>query len=663
MAGSDAQAGFYYQNVVAALYVLEMLTPGSSIRSISLENPERAKFVDDIIIDCDDKKVFLQIKWAEDESSALTLNNLVATGEGSEISLIEKLARGFLKIRGESGTKEILLYSTRKVGKNKQPTKGFPKSLENFLLEFHTPCIDPGAPADIRTSPRYSEYSEILDRLKSASGLTDFEEFGNFLRLLRFQLGEPDITHTESKVRAKLRLLGLEQTQYGSLLDQIVKWSIQQATIKADDVLRCLGLSDHFTDPVSHVFPVEDRYWVRTPTVFRALDLSIRNLKSGFILLEGEPGIGKSSLLASYKAQRKHVTFAYHCYVPDDRSLGNDRLEQMAFVRSMCISLSKAFPDIELPHPYKEYSLEVLNEWLRHISQRNIRAVFIVDGLDHVHNKHRQNLILEPLTAILDGLPPENVIIILSSQFSDALPPSLQNHIASDSRRHIKVPRFGLTQIKTFLSLRGVELNSQTLDLAKIVSGGVPVYLEYLARSLSELSEYERESFLRDQPILRDETIQKYHRYLWSNLQHDQTAIYALAVIAVRDDFTTPNDLLNLLRRLGISATPLSVETTLRLVGHVLRGSQGQAVAIGHNSFREFILENTTALAVDINQKLMDWYESNPTRDEAWRHRFRHLFQLGTYAELLNQCSFEWMVNSWIAHRPVFEINQNIDLA
>jgi hypothetical protein len=43
MPGAEAQAGFYYQNVVAALRALELLELRSPMHSITLENPARAK--------------------------------------------------------------------------------------------------------------------------------------------------------------------------------------------------------------------------------------------------------------------------------------------------------------------------------------------------------------------------------------------------------------------------------------------------------------------------------------------------------------------------------------------------------------------------------------------------------------------------------------------
>jgi len=664
MAGSDAQAGFYYQNVVAAGYVLELLEIGTSVKSVSLESAERAKFVDDIIVERDGGTVFVQVKWANDDSATLTLHNLVTADESSEVALIAKLASGFSRVSGEPGSKEIVLLSTRKAGSNRQPAKGFPRSLEEFISDVQEPLTKGLPSADIRENPRFPEYKEIVNQLLQASGLATFEEFNTFLRHLRFRLGQPDLISRENSVRAKLTRLGIAQVQYGTLLNQVVKWSIDSANVKVSNVLDALGLATHFIDPVDHIFPVVQEQWVPTPIVFQALDESLSKLNSGFILLEGEPGIGKSTLLAEYAMQRPDdVTFAYRCHVPSDPSLGNYRLEQAAFVRSMCIGLSKAFPDLEFPQPYGEFSLELLNSWLRYVSERDERVVFLIDGLDHVHAKYAQHMIREPLTSVLDHLPPDNVLMVLSSQYLAALPRSVRDHIASDQLRHIKVPRFVQAQVKEFLARRGVDLEPELLVLAQEVSGGVPIYLEYLGMRLAALSDYEREELLKHQPSLSSETIDAYHRHLWRSLEDDQTAIYALAILAIRHEFTTPADMAELLERLHVPANLLSVEQALRTTAHVLRNSEGRGVAIRHNSFREFVLEQTQALTTAINETLVDWYAAHPDRDEAWRHRFRHLFQLGKYEELKQQLTYDWFVSSWTAHRPVSEIHQNIDLA
>ena len=96
MAGSEAQAGFYYQNVVAALHALKLIEIGSPYRSITLENPNRAKYIDDIIVERADRTTFIQVKWSEGEDSPFTLHNLTWQGDdGDDIPLLGKLGRGF----------------------------------------------------------------------------------------------------------------------------------------------------------------------------------------------------------------------------------------------------------------------------------------------------------------------------------------------------------------------------------------------------------------------------------------------------------------------------------------------------------------------------------------------------------------------------------------
>src|SRR5215510_9161459 len=187
MAGSDAQAGFYYQNLVAAQYALDLIEFGSQLRSITLENPQRAKHIDDIIADREDGVSFIQVKWSENDTAAFTLSNLI-TSEDTSLSLIAQLVRGFRQVSREPGRKEIILLSTKKAGTNRQPGMGFAKSLAEFLDELHRPFIAHAEMSDLRQMPSFAEYEPILERLRSASGLADLEELSHFLKCLRFRL-------------------------------------------------------------------------------------------------------------------------------------------------------------------------------------------------------------------------------------------------------------------------------------------------------------------------------------------------------------------------------------------------------------------------------------------------------------------------------------------
>ena len=256
MAGSDAQAAFYYQNNVAAHCALDLIEFGSQLRSITLEKPERANHIDDIILDQVDGSTFIQVKWAKDDNAAITLHSLVTSDDGT-MSLLEKLARGFRHVASEAGQKEIVLLTTKKAGTSRQPAKGFNKSLDEFLKEFHAPYVADEKFDDIRQVPMFAEYEPMLSRLQSSSGLADFRELGSFLKCLRFRLNQPAREAVAERVRMRLATLGIDQSQYGTLLDQIVKWSIDGKVVDRDEVLLKLGLLDHFVDRVSHNFPVD----------------------------------------------------------------------------------------------------------------------------------------------------------------------------------------------------------------------------------------------------------------------------------------------------------------------------------------------------------------------------------------------------------------------
>jgi len=662
MSGSEAQAGFYYQNIVAAQYALDLIEFGSRLRSLTLENPGRAKCIDDVIADSADGTAFVQVKWSQNDSSALTLHSLVTTEENST-SLFAKLARGYRKVVSEDGRQEIILLSTRRAGTNRQPGRGFDKSLAEFIEEFHQAYVDDESVKDVRQATRFDEYEPILRHLLAASGLRDFNELSGFLKCLRFRLSQPDRDTMAERVYARLARLGLEQGHYATLLDEVVRWSITGAEVQPDDVRRALGVLDRFVDRVSHYFPVDRKVWVPTPALFEMLDSSIGTLEDGFLLLEGEPGSGKSTALTMYLSARPDVLFGYYCFVPSDRTLGNERLGDDAFVRSVCIGLRNAFPDTQFPRPYAPHTVELLNEWLNTLSAAKRRVVFVVDGLDHVDRKTRQSLVARPLTAVLDGELPRNVLIVLSSRYPEVLPPRVIEHVRSNPKRHIRMPRFGRAQVREFFRLRAVGVADEFLDAAVDVSGGVPIYLEYLADRLGAMNRYEQERYLASVPALRDDRIDAYHRHLWEACKSDEKLIYILAILAVREEFTTLEILRELLQLVRVDATLQAVHEGIAEVRHVLRVSDAGSVAIRHSSLAEFVAERTEHLRDEIARAMADWYDQHPDSDEGWRHRFRHLFHAGEYAKVLAACDDEWLVRAWASHRPMPEIQRNLDIA
>jgi len=88
-------------------------------------------------------------------------------------SLLQKIAEGFRKIQDLEGSKQVVLYSTRGAGTNALPSKGFHKSLDSFIREFHTPFREDPLNSELEKALHYSEYKDTLEILYNHTGFTD----------------------------------------------------------------------------------------------------------------------------------------------------------------------------------------------------------------------------------------------------------------------------------------------------------------------------------------------------------------------------------------------------------------------------------------------------------------------------------------------------------
>ncbi|MCK9192894.1 MAG: hypothetical protein M0P19_03360, partial [Nevskia sp.] len=211
--------------------------------------------------------------------------------------------------------------------------------------------------------------------------------------------------------------------------------------------------------------------------------------------------------------------------------------------------------------------------------------------------------------------------------------------------------------------MRDVHVEHDLIEDVERISCGVPIYLEYLANILNGQTKFDQKKYLSTLPTLRDDKIDRYHEHLWELCSKDDVSVYILAFLALRQEFTSPAILVELLKLAGVTATTLSVHNSLAALRHVLRISDAKSVAIRHSSLEEYVSERTSSLRDDLNKAIVTWYTENPGTDEAWRHYFRHLRQLGETQELLRSCNDEWVNKAWAHYRPMAEIQRNLDIA
>ena len=663
----DPQAPWYYQNNVAALKVLGLLDFGSLINNVTLDNYDKGNHIDDVIIEYRSGLTrYYQVKWSNDEEKSYTLYNMMEThSQQKNKSLFQELAEGYLSLENKNDV-EIILHTRREVGNNRRLSKGIDKGLEDFINDIHTPFINSDV-SQVSQLPKYTDYQNVIGKIKQATCITDEETFSSFLKRLRFEFNQPDLETQQQKVYNKLERLGIDKSKYSRLIDQIVNWSIShenntREAITADKLRRELGIADRFIDSVNHEFYVNEDYYIENSSVFDCLDEAVNQLSSGFILLEGPPGSGKSTALTVYKQRNKNIKFAYYCFNPDEKSLGNERMEKDTFIKSLCIGIQNSSPDIEFPQMYSGNYEVKLRKWLDILSEKKEKIVFVIDGLDHVDRKNKEGLLEQPLTNHIDNSLPENIIFILSSQYPDALSHSVQAQIKQNSLRHIKMQNFTEGEVELYLQKRKIETNPYIISLIIKKVEGLPLYLYYITNLIAEISTDKIIKVLEELPQINQ--IDTYHRILYNSISQNSLAVWSLAILALRSEYTTTTILVGILKIINVSSDFYQVEEAISKFKHLLKRMDGDAYAIYHNSFREFILNNMAEnLLPRINEALVKYYETKPEDDETYRNFFRHLFHINQYQKILNYCNEDWLRKCWRDFRPFDEINKNLDLS
>ena len=664
MEGSASQAGFYYQNNIAALKIIECLFFNSDIIQIRLENYNEGPHIDDVIVYRENKIDYYQVKWSEDEDKSYSIYNMIKSeiakdGKITKKSLFKQLAEGYLSAKQKSKNFSITLFTTKKESNQKRPSEG----VNHSLSEVRTNIFNVLKHSDVRydSLSNYVGYKDTIEKIRQEC-LLDEDSFNEFIKKLEFKFSQEPTEHIQNALKFKLETLGIETKLFEKLLNAAVKWSISGESITKDLVLKELGITDRFEDKLSHYFKVvDDEYYVPNQNFFDQLEKGLSELEGGYIFIEGLPGIGKSTALTKFKENNPDISLAYYCFIPDRKNdFGEFRHQSHYFLKSLCITIEKNFPEVDLPSRYSERYQEKLNSYIEKLSKLKKKIIFIIDGLDHVH---RDITIGEKsLLNYIKGNLPENIYFILSSQYDAVLSPSVKLQIDSDPRRHIKVSPFTQPEIRQYLDNKGIDINNN-LDRIERLSGGIPIYLHYISELLAKIEQSDYEETLTDLPSLVGGEINSYHEYLFQKIDNDTLAKWVLAVLAYRKENTSIETIQYILKLAGENRNVTEVETAINGFSHLLRQIDGRSYSIFHNSFREFIISKTKNLKDIFNNALVLYYEHNLFTDEAYRNYFSHLYEIGECNKIISITTLEWIKSAWSNYRSLEEIKENLEIA
>ncbi|MDB9510122.1 ATP-binding protein [Kamptonema animale CS-326] len=345
--------------------------------------------------------------------------------------------------------------------------------------------------------------------------------------------------------------------------------------------------------------------------VFDAITQFLQQNPKGYFVLEAEPGVGKSAIMA------KLVLLLNRCCVAHFNSQSQGTVKAEQFLKNACTQLIQWF---KLDYPQlPENATEDGNFLIRLLGEvraklGNQKLIFVVDALDEVDlsfQGHNSNVLYLP-----DALP-DNVYFIVSKR-PEFLPLPV-NHRVFDL---MKYDAESLVDVKAYLEKRTDKsasiqswINHQNLQREEFVTAVAEksekkfIYLRYVLDEI-ESGDY-KDVNLNDLPA----GLQAYYQKHWGQMmgrEDDPLLELKVNIIYKLSQAREPVSCRWLAK--SVRETAFKVQQVLRKWDSFLRQQQVNSeirYSIYHNSFRQFLEADETVQAAgitleEINRQIMD---------------------------------------------------------
>ena len=380
-----------------------------------------------------------------------------------------------------------------------------------------------------------------------------------------------------------------------------------------EDVAALAGFGTRGRLRHSHNFPVDlDRY---TPlrSAQQALNAAFDVVRQGYVAVLGPPGSGKSTLLSQATPGLADRVITYLTFMPGDPAAAG-RASAADFLHDLVVEIEASAGGIHDSLPERDLSelrlrfRDLLAKAAEDFRQSGRRTLLVVDGLDHVARLAPAQTLLAELPA--PGAVPAGVVIVLGSQTLAPLDRRIQHHLTAEgAARIVDLAGHRLTPAaveeaceRLTESTPGIRLSAGHVDRVIDLVGGHPLALGYVFNSLADLigDQAPLDDQIRVPAEAVDAALDRCVRYS-GNVADDYAAYLADA-----DDSDALRELLGDLARLR---SPLDMKwvltwaspaaaSGLRRVRHLFRRFDSYSWMFFHDSFRGFVLEETSVDAL-----------------------------------------------------------------
>lgn len=345
---------------------------------------------------------------------------------------------------------------------------------------------------------------------------------------------------------------------------------------------------------------------VANDQVVDRLDRVIKN-DDNWILLEGNPGTGKTTSVASYTPDENCIILGkYFTKIPNDPKPKSLRISRENFLNwveeSISIELTGELPpksaeSIDKRMESLSSNFEDLGEYLE---RENKLGLFFIDGLDEIEN-------LKEFLEIIPIVLPKNLRLVLSCTSKNILPISIRNLINEDQNIVVAPLEISLCEFYCENKFQG-KVDFESIQKIAIKSEGHPLYLNYLINYVlrSEISEDEEElkDWIENIPSISGD-IENYYNVIWEGIYEDSNKLWICLILSQLRQAVDEEDFVNILpediRRHYYSVIPK--------ISHLIKNG---SLELYHNSFKDYILKKLPLLATECHDIIVQFCESFP---------------------------------------------------
>lgn len=363
--------------------------------------------------------------------------------------------------------------------------------------------------------------------------------------------------------------------------------------------------------------------------------------RSGFLFLEGAPGIGKSTFCKEYVPIATELEFiGTYSFSSDRNGLGSAYWAQPEvfedWLRVLYTSAVSATPArlTQLSYPQM---ITAVHGCLSAIGSRcrssgKIGMIFI-DGLNEAQRADPQAF--QRLVGLLPLTPIANLIVVFAStSYTD--PSSI---LGSRVGRMDKLSMLGLTRegVAAFCAAELIPERATPALIAEVCdrAAGHPLYLRYL---IDLANGGASESDLHALPAFSGD-IEDYYETIWSSIAADDNAVQVLGLMARLRwgipiaEFLTFVD----------AEKRRAFHATLPRIRHLLE--RADATSFYHGSFALFLSSKTAVIEADVHEQLASSFRGNLNSNYATLNRVYHGLHGGQASQThaLQDCSQEWV--------------------